>query len=122
MPKKSLTNGVKNQINRAVNAYCQKRPEYDNLVKHVVMDFTNTQEFYNLIHSVKSRTKDPNHLRHKLERMARTANESGKKFNISEKNIFSKIDDLAGVRFIHLYTKEMVVTQSGFKNPSNLVL
>ncbi len=46
------------------------------------------------IHSIKSRLKDPDHLRKKLER---------KNSSITSENFFSQITDLAGVRVLHLY-------------------
>ena len=50
-----------------------------------------------LVHSVRARLKDREHLRAKIER--KWSDDS----QITEKNIFEKITDLAGVRVLHVY-------------------
>jgi putative GTP pyrophosphokinase len=50
-----------------------------------------------IVHSYKSRLKDREHLRRKVERK----NADGR--NITVSNLFFKITDLAGVRILHLY-------------------
>jgi ppGpp synthetase/RelA/SpoT-type nucleotidyltranferase len=52
----------------------------------------------NIVHSVKSRLKDPNHLEKKLIRKQIENN-----VEITLDNLFSKITDLIGVRVLHLY-------------------
>ncbi|CAE6812037.1 RelA/SpoT domain-containing protein [Paraburkholderia nemoris] len=59
------------------------------------------------VHSVKSRVKDAEHLREKLMRKARDAAEKGEVFDITPDNLFSKINDLAGFRILHLYTTQI---------------
>lgn len=51
-----------------------------------------------IIHSIKSRIKDPEHLRDKVSR--KTENNE---LIISQSNLFSEITDLIGVRVLHLY-------------------
>lgn len=59
-----------------------------------------------LIHSVKSRIKEPDHLRDKLIRKAVEAREKKEPFSINKDNLFREINDLAGYRIIHLHTKQ----------------
>lgn len=56
-----------------------------------------------IIHSVKSRLKDMNHLRDKINRKI----DSGESVDID--NIFNKITDIAGVRVLHLYQAQFRV-------------
>ncbi len=107
MAQIKLNKKVKDQIEKAVECYKDNIQDYDNLAKRVVADFTNHSEFKDLIHSCKFRIKSPKDLQGKLILMAEKAKKNGKKFNISEKNIFAKIDDLAGIRFLHLHTKQI---------------
>jgi ppGpp synthetase/RelA/SpoT-type nucleotidyltranferase len=58
------------------------------------------------IHSIKSRIKDPDHLRDKLIRKICQARENGEKFDIKPENLFAKIGDLVGIRILHLYTHQ----------------
>lgn len=59
-----------------------------------------------LIHSVKSRLKDPEHLKDKLIRKGIEAKEKKISFPYTKENFFSQINDLAGYRIIHLHTKQ----------------
>jgi putative GTP pyrophosphokinase len=54
-----------------------------------------------IIHSSKSRLKDREHLRAKIER--KTSLEAEARREITESNLFDEITDLAGVRILHLY-------------------
>ena len=85
MANTSLSRKVMAQIDRAVDCYKNKVQDYDNLIKKVIIDFTNHSELENLIHSSKFRTKDPDHLQDKLIRQANQAKQNGKEFKISEK-------------------------------------
>jgi ppGpp synthetase/RelA/SpoT-type nucleotidyltranferase len=67
------------------------------------------------VHSFKWRLKDPEHLREKLARKLVTAKESGKEFDITKDNLFVKVNDLVGVRILHLYTKQLIVIDRTLK-------
>jgi putative GTP pyrophosphokinase len=60
-----------------------------------------------LIHSVKSRVKDPEHLRDKLSRKMTQALEGGPEFDYTPENLFRRVNDLVGVRLLHLHTRQM---------------
>src|SRR5207248_6382687 len=62
--------------------------------------------FFECIHSVKWRIKEPSHLRDKLYRLINRAREQNAEFDITPDNLFSKINDLGGVRLLHLYTRQ----------------
>lgn len=53
-----------------------------------------------LVHSLKSRMKDPAHLEEKLYRKDSAENP------ITLENVFDRITDLAGIRVLHLYQKQ----------------
>jgi ppGpp synthetase/RelA/SpoT-type nucleotidyltranferase len=53
-----------------------------------------------IIHSIKHRLKDPEHLRKKLARKI----SKGKMINCE--NLFSQVTDLAGIRILHLHRKQ----------------
>lgn len=59
-----------------------------------------------LYHSSRSRVKDPEHLRDKLLRKLRRCKEAGHDFDITTDNLFERINDLAGIRLLHLHTSE----------------
>lgn len=92
----------------------------DDLVKHfinyngqfsVVIDslnssIENSPSLKKLIHSTKSRIKAPGHLKDKLIRKAKDAIVKNSPFLYTKENLFSKINDLAGFRILHLHTKQ----------------
>ena len=74
--------------------------EIDLFRANVVYFFENHPDLTDLppiVHSVKSRMKDLQHLREKIQR------KSSAKDPITPENIFDRITDIAGVRALHLY-------------------
>jgi putative GTP pyrophosphokinase len=59
-----------------------------------------------LIHSVRARIKDRGHLQDKLLRKLRECKKEKKAFNITPDNLHLKINDLAGIRLLHLHTAQ----------------
>ena len=55
-----------------------------------------------VIHSLKWRLKDSEHLRGKLQRKMERGDD------INEQNLFEKITDFAGIRVLHLYQNQFV--------------
>ena len=58
------------------------------------------------VHSLKMRAKDPEHLRDKLARKLQKCKRDGVAFDVSRGNLFAKINDLAGIRVLHLHTSQ----------------
>ena len=80
---------------------------FKRVAKQVYDLFSEHHELAPYIHSMKYRVKDPEHLRRKLLIKACEAKKNGKEFSINENNLFKKIEDLAGVRILHLHTEQM---------------
>lgn len=59
-----------------------------------------------IIHSVRSRIKDLEHLREKIQRKSSTENP------ITPENIFDRITDIAGIRVLHLYQAQFTQIHS----------
>lgn len=66
-----------------------------------------TEPLSKLVHSVKRRMKDPAHLKEKLERKLRKAKKDGSTFDLTKDNLFLRINDLGGLRILHLHTQQM---------------
>lgn len=65
------------------------------------------KELSGLVHSMKTRAKDPSHLKDKLYRKLKKSKVSDENpFDITPENLFEKITDLAGVRMLHLHTSQ----------------
>lgn len=94
---------TKAQLDRLVETYVQHRDEFDLFRRQVADFFLVSRRFSSgqlpLVHSVKSRLKDPDHLREKLERKWVDA-------PVTTTSLFTRMTDLAGVRVIHLYSQQ----------------
>ncbi|MFZ1528851.1 MAG: RelA/SpoT domain-containing protein [Ferruginibacter sp.] len=66
-----------------------------------------------IVHSIKTRLKDPEHLRDKIERKRREGIE------VNKSNLFSKITDLIGLRVLHLYQDQFPSIHSQILNYIN---
>jgi ppGpp synthetase/RelA/SpoT-type nucleotidyltranferase len=90
-----------NDIEEAVQAYKQKQFEYKQFLAGVLVFFQEhpvlNQKTLPIIHSIKSRIKEPEHLSDKLQRKLDTG------IVITKYNIFTSITDFIGVRVLHLY-------------------
>lgn len=60
-------------------------------------------------HSLKKRAKDPSHLHDKLVRKMRKCKDEGIGFDVKKENLFEMVNDLAGVRILHLHTAQFPV-------------
>ncbi|HVY75208.1 MAG TPA: RelA/SpoT domain-containing protein [Puia sp.] len=89
------------EIEEAVEAYKQKQFEYEQFLAGVLVFFqkhpTLNQKPLPIIHSIKSRLKESNHLADKLRRKL------DKGTVVTKDNIFTSITDFIGVRVLHLY-------------------
>lgn len=103
----SLTASEKKQLNLAVAFYESKRNMFEAFAKSIVLAVEHAPELLKYVHFLKYRTKDPEHLRHKLTRKILEGKRTGKSLVFDESNLFSDINDLAGVRLIHLHTEQM---------------
>lgn len=96
------------QLAAITGAYLARKDEIDLFRKQIVA-FFQTSQFDTaplpLIHSVKSRLKDPSHLEDKVRR-------KWAEKKIDPGNLFSVVNDLAGVRVLHLYTNQFSAIHS----------
>lgn len=60
-----------------------------------------------VLHSTRSRMKDPDHLLDKLRRKMSKAKADGVEFDITPDNLLTKITDLGGIRILHLHTTQI---------------
>lgn len=105
----SLPARIERQIDKLVESYKEKETfhRFKMFAEAVYKTLREHPTLIPLVHSSKYRLKNSEHLRNKLLRKAKEATSKGKTFKINEKNLFNKIDDLAGVRLLHLHTQQM---------------
>lgn len=92
-------------INKLVDRYRSQLSMFE-LFTENLQRLIETGPLVNLYHSSRSRVKDPAHLGDKLRRKLLKCREEGREFDITLENLFEKINDLAGIRLLHLHTSE----------------
>lgn len=75
----------------------EKQYELKAFLQTVLFFFENNPALKGIVHSVKSRMKDPEHLKDKIQRKLKSEK------IIDENNLFTVVNDLIGVRVLYLY-------------------
>jgi putative GTP pyrophosphokinase len=94
-------------IGRLVDHYTSNLDKFITIISQLNGHVSASKALAGIVHSTKSRTKDPEHLRGKLVRKLIAAKESKEAYCINRDNLFKKINDLAGFRIIHLHTRQV---------------
>lgn len=101
--KKTVKKPTVAQLESLIAHFEKNKDEFDLFRRQVADYFSVTRRFSSgplpLVHSVKSRLKDIDHLREKIIRKWADG-------PITEKNLFQRVTDLAGVRVIHLCSQQ----------------
>ncbi len=109
MARAALNSTDRKNIEEAVAAFVDKRHLFEAFAQGLMTNFRLDTTLSEQTHFLKYRIKDPNDLPGKLERKILEGKAKGEPFNIDRTNIFEKVNDLAGVRLIHLNTEQMRV-------------
>jgi putative GTP pyrophosphokinase len=103
-----LPKADRQRITQAVKRFDAERSNFEYVAKNVFALLAEHPELRKLIHSVKWRVKDREHLEHKLIRKTIQLPKADKPVEepITADNLFDRIEDLAGVRILHLHTNQ----------------
>ncbi len=102
LSKKTLS-----QIEKCLLEFDKQMHLFDHLANSLFRLFKDHKLLIPYIHSLKYRVKEREHLRNKLERKAIEARDTKNEFIITPNNLLDKIEDLAGVRILHLHTEQI---------------
>lgn len=103
-----LTSGDKLVIAELVAHYVANKKALETfLLEQIRPVLTNSEDLARFVHSFKWRLKDPDHLRDKLKRKLIEVKEKKREFRITKENLFFKINDLVGIRILHLHTRQI---------------
>ena len=95
---------AKKEITTIVDCYTQNQHLFQLFQEAVVNTLRLSPELnkhpHPVIHSIKTRLKDPSHLAEKIQRKAKDGHP------ITVSNLFDKVTDLAGVRILHLHQSQ----------------
>jgi ppGpp synthetase/RelA/SpoT-type nucleotidyltranferase len=106
---------METEIDRLVRRYVTSKHLFEIFLGSLKLQLDGDPRLKPLIHSTRGRVKDPEHLRDKLRRKWLEAKEDGETFDVTPDNLFVKINDLAGCRLIHLYTRQIQPIDAALK-------
>jgi putative GTP pyrophosphokinase len=106
MPYKP-TREERKHIDALVEHFVAHRHLLNKFLAQVLSSLTETQDLVSIAHSIRHRVKDPKHLKDKLLRKLQDAVEKEAVFNVTKENLFTEINDLIGVRILHLNTRQI---------------
>lgn len=96
-------------INSLVDVYLSRQEVVSSMLDQLRNSIANSSQLMRHVHSLRWRLKDPDHLRDKLQRKVLEGKGDKKKpFRIDASNLLVKINDLAGIRILHLHTSQIV--------------
>jgi putative GTP pyrophosphokinase len=107
MPGDELTPADRQHIKSLLQAYQTHRAQIELFQDQLLSALRSSANLNSAIHSVKSRLKDPAHLSDKLARKIRKCKQDGTAFDITPDNLLVKVNDLVGVRLLHLHTRQI---------------
>jgi Uncharacterized protein conserved in bacteria len=101
------------ELQKLLDFYMSHREEFELFRKQVADFFLISRRFHEhplpVVHSIKTRIKDTEHLREKIKRKWGDG-------PLTCKNIFNRITDIAGVRVIHLHSKQFERIHQGIQS------
>jgi putative GTP pyrophosphokinase len=101
-------------IEAIVESY-KARIETAERLSDILFKLFSSDKLKKVVHSIRARAKDPDHLRDKLVRKMLKSFEKDTPFEITPENLFEKINDLAGVRLLHLHTSQFAAIDKVIK-------
>ncbi len=107
MGKKTKKVSMARRIEKIVNFYKTQKDTSEHLARNLLGNLLENEDLKKLIHSHKYRAKGPKDLKDKLYRRFEELKKKDKEFDVDKDNLFLKIEDLAGVRLLHLHTNQM---------------
>lgn len=94
----------KKRIDELVQAYRGHHAQIELFHSQLLVALNNSAKLSAIVHSIRSRLKDPEHLRDKLIRKWQRA---GQEFDVRPDNLLVAVNDLVGIRILHLYTRQI---------------
>lgn len=95
------------KIDALVDAFTADRDRVSLFLDQIRLALSESSELDPYLHSLKWRLKDADHLRDKLRRKLVKAKQDGKQFGITRDNLLERVNDLAGIRLLHLHTRQI---------------
>lgn len=102
-------------IEKLVDVYRQNQHLVSQFQNQLLESLNSSKALMQHVHSIKARLKDPEHLKDKLRRKIAKCKQNGEPFGVEPANLLVKVTDLAGVRILHLHTRQIAVIDSALR-------
>lgn len=107
MASRKLGRREERRIEKLVAEYTANRDLVRRFLNQLLDLLRESKELDNLVHSFKSRIKTESSLRDKLRRKFIDAKATGTPVSITPENLLTEINDLAGLRVLHLHPRQI---------------
>jgi ppGpp synthetase/RelA/SpoT-type nucleotidyltranferase len=116
MPAGDLTKAEQRLIKSLLQTYLSHRPQIELFHDQFLIALKSSAALAASIHSMRSRLKDPDHLTDKLARKISECKLANENFDIAPDNLLVTINDLVGVRLLHLYTRQIPAIDAALRD------
>ncbi|TAL73368.1 MAG: (p)ppGpp synthetase [Rhodanobacter sp.] len=112
----SLNSKERAKVEAIVARYVSNRDLVQTMLDQLRMAIEGHAPLMACVHSLRWRIKDTDHLREKLTRKALKAKTEGSEFRVTPENLFETINDLAGLRILHLHSGQIVAIDKSLRD------
>ncbi len=116
MPQANLTASEQRLMRSLLQAFEANRDKIGLFHGQLLLALQNSAPLAAIIHSMRSRVKDQGHLADKLERKLRAAKKDGETFGITPENLLVNVNDLVGIRLLHLHTRQILAIDTALRD------
>ncbi len=102
-------------VRELVSHYEVNKPSFESFLNSLQNQISTSSKLIPYIHSLKWRTKSSTSLEDKIYRKLDEAKKANRPLGIRKENLFLKINDLAGLRILHLNTDQLPLIAQGLK-------
>jgi putative GTP pyrophosphokinase len=95
------------RLDKIVDSYKYHQDHVTLFRDQLLLALHGSTKLMGLVHSIRSRLKEPTHLRDKLERKLTACKANHQTFDIRPDNLLVRVNDLVGVRILHLHTRQI---------------
>jgi len=100
-------------VRELVSHYEENKLSFESFLNSLQNQISNSPKLIPYIHSIKGRTKSSASLEDKIFRKLDDAKKAERQLGIQKENLFLKINDLAGLRILHLNTDQLPMIAQG---------
>src|SRR5260370_33912077 len=102
-----LTRSEVKLVDTLILTYQKHRDQIDLFRNQLLIALASSADLSEAVHSIRSRLKDPEHLRDKLVRKLRQCKHEKRAFGILPEILLIKLNELYDVRIHHLYKRQI---------------